>query len=69
MGRQFSKGENPICQVILPRVEVRNRHSKDFGEPLGGGKVRGVLAALILVDARTGDKLVHSCVDAELLLG
>ena len=68
-GRECSKGENPIRQVILPRVEVRNRHPKDFGEPLGRGKVGGMLAPLVLVDARTGGKLVNSRLDAEPPLG
>ena len=68
-GRQFSKGENPLCQSILLRVEVWNGHSKDFGESLGCGEVGDVLAPLILVDARTGDKLVNSGLDAKLLLG
>ena len=61
--------ENEAGEFVILAVKIRGRHAHHRGQTRQRLQIRRVLASLVLVDSRTGGKLIYSRFDAKLLLG
>jgi len=60
---QRAEGSNHACKPIIVGIQVGERHTKCFRQPLRSGQIGGMYALLVPIDACTGHKWIQSSKD------